>query len=142
MGGGNRGSWLKCKLVRTVQQAGVVGSASGLGWLWYCQVSVLAKGAPEHLTHFTRIGPPHPRAAYHAIACGADVNHSYSGQSAGQLVWEANMLAGGQAEQPLSPTNLGHTSVLHAACRVREGQRSAVDAARGGGRVFSKLFQS
>lgn len=46
------------------------------------------------------------------------------------------MLAGGQAEQPLSPTNLGHTSVLHAACRVSEGQRSAVDAARGGGRVF------
>lgn len=58
-------------------------------------------------------------AAYHAIACGADVNHSYSGQAAAQLVWEANLVAGGEAEQPLSPTNLGHTGALHAACRVR-----------------------
>lgn len=58
------------------------------------------------------------RGAYHAIACGADVNYSYSGQAAAQLVWEANTLAGGQAEQPLSPTNLGHTTVLHAACRA------------------------
>ncbi|KAI7840581.1 hypothetical protein COHA_005734 [Chlorella ohadii] len=58
------------------------------------------------------------RGAYHAIACGADVNYSYSGQAAAQLVWEANMLAGGAAEQPLSPSNLGHTTVLHAACRA------------------------
>ncbi|PRW20973.1 ADP-ribosylation factor GTPase-activating AGD3-like [Chlorella sorokiniana] len=58
------------------------------------------------------------QGAYQAIACGADVNYSYSGQAAAQLVWEANMLAGGQAEQPLSPTNLGHTTALHAVCRA------------------------
>lgn len=71
--------------------------------------------------------PPH-RAAYHAIACGADVNYSYSGQAAAQLVWEANMLAGGAAEQPLSPSNLGHTTVLHAACRVRGRRGVGLDA--------------
>ncbi|KAL4436335.1 hypothetical protein ABPG77_009897 [Micractinium sp. CCAP 211/92] len=58
------------------------------------------------------------KAAYHAIACGAEVNHSYSSQPAAQLVWEANMQCGGGADQPLSPTNLGHISVLHAACRA------------------------
>ncbi|KAL4420567.1 hypothetical protein ABPG75_010223 [Micractinium tetrahymenae] len=58
------------------------------------------------------------KAAYRAIACGTDVNHSYSSQPAAQLVWEANMQGGGGADQPLSPTNLGHISVLHAACRA------------------------
>lgn len=56
------------------------------------------------------------KSAYHAIACGADVNHSYHAQPAARLVWECNMQAGGDADQPLSPTNLGHTGVLHAAC--------------------------
>lgn len=71
--------------------------------------------------------PRAPRPpAYRAIACGADVNHSYSSQPAAQLVWEANLQCGGGADQPLSPTNLGHISVLHAACRVGGSAHPAV----------------
>ena len=65
-----------------------------------------------------RLPPAATCAAYHAIACGADVNHSYHAQPAARLVWECNMQAGGDADQPLSPTNLGHTGVLHTACTV------------------------
>ncbi|GAB4819632.1 hypothetical protein N2152v2_006678 [Parachlorella kessleri] len=57
------------------------------------------------------------RAAYCAIACGADPNTKLATQPAAQLVGEANLQAGGAAEQPVSPSNLGDVSVLHAACR-------------------------
>lgn len=72
----------------------------------------------SHMPVTSSAAPPALPVAYRAIACGADVNHSYSTQPAAQLVWEANLQAGGEADQPLSPTNLGHTNVLHAACRV------------------------
>ena len=73
----------------------------------------------------TPCSPPRPPAAYHALACGANANHPYNSQPAAQLVWEANMQAGGAEDQPLSPSNLGHSSVLHAACRVRCVRRDA-----------------
>ncbi|PSC71679.1 ADP-ribosylation factor GTPase-activating AGD1 [Micractinium conductrix] len=91
------------------------------------------------------------RTAYRAIACGADVNHAYTSQPAAQLVWEANMQAGGGADQPLSPTNLGHTNVLHAACRLGDplmvelllqsgAQTDAVDVMRRTPLMYSVLY--
>lgn len=58
------------------------------------------------------------RGVYQAVAGGADLNVHLDTQPAAQLVWEANMQTGGAAEQPVSPTNLGGVSVLHAACRA------------------------
>lgn len=88
-----------------------------------------ALSLPLHLHHITVACPVQvlclrsllsslSAAAYHAIACGADVNHSYHTQPAARAVWECNLQAGGDADQPLSPSNLGHAGVLHAACMV------------------------
>lgn len=57
------------------------------------------------------------RSSYYAVACGAKVSERCHHQSAAQLVWEANLRAGGTQEQPVSPTHLGDVTILHAACR-------------------------
>eukprot|EP00887_Chlorella_sp_A99_P007156 scaffold2.g7156.t1 len=58
------------------------------------------------------------RGAFRALAAGANVNTRYSSQPAAQLVWESNLRAGGADDQPVSPSNLGGVTALHAACRT------------------------
>ena len=58
------------------------------------------------------------QSAYQALAAGANLDFKYSSQPAAQLVWESNLQAGGTDDQPVSPSNLGGVTVLHAACRV------------------------
>jgi Arf-GAP/coiled-coil/ANK repeat/PH domain-containing protein len=56
------------------------------------------------------------KAMYYALACGADAARRYASSPAAQVVWEANLVAGGAQDQPVSPSNLG-VSLLHACAR-------------------------
>ncbi|KAI3430848.1 hypothetical protein D9Q98_009258 [Chlorella vulgaris] len=97
----DREQWITAKYVEKrllARPPGEFGEEALQGWLW----DSVQRGDVK--------------AAYHAIACGADVNHSYHTQPAARAVWECNLQAGGDADQPLSPSNLGHAGVLHAAC--------------------------